>query len=171
MDLFVYNSTGEEKIPVHVVCAESRDFKQTETGWQTTWTSDYAKSLPNKVALKRIDTGELLALMSYSLVHDALAVEIVYIENAGHSNANYVGEKGQHKKYLDVARPLFAYAAKISFDAGFDGVIFLRAKTDKHIEYYCREFGAQMTMPHVDKYKLVIWEDAAMRIIQYYEGA
>ena len=60
-----------------------------QTGdWQTQWTSQAVQERPNKVALRRRDNAELLGLMSYTLDEKGLAVEIIYLESAGHSNAN-----------------------------------------------------------------------------------
>lgn len=36
--------------------------------------------MPNKVALRRTDTNELLALMAYAVDDAILAVEIIYVE-------------------------------------------------------------------------------------------
>lgn len=44
--------------------------------------------MPNKVALRRTDTNELLGLMAYIVDGRSLAVEIVYVESADHSNTN-----------------------------------------------------------------------------------
>lgn len=119
-------------------------------------------------ALHRADDGELLGLMSYELDQGALAVEIIYIESAAHSNANLLRATGQSKKYIGIARALIAYAAKASVEAGFDGVLFFKAKTDELRKYYMQEFGA-MPVGHYDPYRLVIWEDAAANILSDFE--
>ena len=85
--LYVWNADMSDKVPVSIAPASQSDLKATKD-WQTKWTSAAAKEMPNKVALHRADDGELLGLMSYEIDRGALAVEIIYIESAAHSNAN-----------------------------------------------------------------------------------
>ena len=168
MKLNLYVENENKKIPVIVSPALKTDLAQTKN-WQTFWLSKDAVGFPNKVALKRRDNGELLGLMSYSIDESVLAVEIVYIESAAHSNANMLNHSEQ-KKYLGVAKALFAYAVQKSLEAGFGGVIILKAKTTKLMEYYIREFGARPAGRY-NPFQLIIWNDAAEAIISsFIEG-
>lgn len=167
MQLFVWDSSMTETYPVNVENATEEDFKYTAV-WQTQWTSPAAAAMPNKVALRRADTNELLGLMSYDLDERGLAVEIIYIESAAHSNANLLSRTGEQKKYIGIARALFAYAIKASLDAGFGGVIFFRAKTTELRFYYMKEFGA-VPLGQYDPFRLIVWEDAAEEILSTYE--
>ena len=124
------------------------------------------QDMPNKVALRRTDTNELLGLMAYAVDDAILAVEIIYVESADHSNANLLHEIGGEKKYIGIARALFAYA--ISMENGYDGVLAFKAKTSELVEYYIREFGASRVGSY-DPFRLVIWEDAARELIDYFE--
>lgn len=157
LKLFVVDAVSGEKIPAVVNEATEMDFEQT-SHWQTQWTTAYASQLPNKVALCRKDDGELLGLMSYELDEKGLAVEIIYIENAGHSNANLLRAEHKKKKYTGIAKALFAYAIKVSFDNGFDGVLYFRAKTSELVEYYEREFGAVAPVRY-DPFRMLILEE------------
>ena len=163
LSLYVWNAELSEKVPAYVVQADDADFRAT-ANWQTNWKSSAVRKMPNKVALHKANDEELLGLMSYELDGTGLAVEIIYIESAGHSNANLLKINGQRKKYIGIARALIAYAAQVSIDAGFDGVIYFKAKTDELRKYYMKEFGAT-PVGHYDPYRLVIWEDAAQDII------
>lgn len=58
---------------------------------------------------------------------------------------------------------------QVSMDAGFDGVLVFRAKTSELLEYYAREFGARQVAAY-DPFRMVIWEDAAERIISEFRG-
>ena len=169
MILYVWNETLDTKVPVIVTPARPKDFEQTAS-WQTNWTSKTASDMPNKVALRRSDNNELLGLMSYDLNEKGLAVEIIYIESAEHSNANLLKERGGRKKYVGIAKALFAYAIKVSMDAGFGGVLYFRAKTSQLREYYIKTFGA-VPLGQYDPFRLIIWEDAAEDIISNYEKA
>ena len=163
LDLFVLDAISNERIPADVEMATEQDFAATQN-WQTSWNSTYAQTLPNKVALHRKDNNELLGLMSYELDDRGLAVEILYMESARHSNANLVHAEGGHKKYLGIAKAMFAYAVQISLDAGFDGVLVFKAKTSDLLDYYMKEYGARQVGSY-DPFRLVIWEDAAERLI------
>ncbi len=166
LDLYVYDVPTGDKISAKVCPASDEDLQATKK-WQTKWTTKAAKAMPNKVALKRSDDGELLGLMSYRKEENILAVEIIYIESAAHSNSNLIHASGGIKKYAGIARALFAYAANVSVEAGFGGVLFFKAKTDELLEYYRKEFGA-VQVGRYDPYRLVIWEDAAEKIISWY---
>lgn len=164
--LFVWDHDVSHQIPADVRPASDADLEQTKL-WQTLWTSGAAKQMPNKVALCRTDNGELLGLMSYELDQKGLAVEVIYIESAGHSNANLLRISGQGKKYVGIAKALLAYAVQVSLNAGFDGVLYFRAKTDRLREYYMQEFHA-VPVGRFDPYRLVIWEDAARELAAVY---
>lgn len=163
LDLFVLDTVSEEKIPAIVRAAVRQDLDATHD-WQTSWNTPFALQLPNKVALCRSDNGELLGLMSYELDQGSLAVELIYMESARHSNANLLHTEKGHKRYYGIAKALFAYAVKVSLDAGFGGILIFRAKTSELLEYYMKEFGARQVAAY-DPFRMVIWEDAAERII------
>lgn len=162
LSLFVLACSGE-KIPAVVEEATEQELAATQD-WQTSWKTPFAAGLPNKVALRRTDDGELLGLMSYELDEKGLAVEVIYMESARHSNANLLHAEGGPKKYYGIAKALFAYAVQISLDAGFDGVLVFKAKTRELLEYYARAFGARRAAAY-DPFRMIIWEDAAERII------
>jgi hypothetical protein len=117
--------------------------------------------------MHRTDNDELLGLMSYELDEKGLAVEIIYVESARHSNANLLHAEGGQKKYIGIAKALFAYAVQVSLDAGFDGVLVFRAKTSELRDYYQQKFGARRVGAY-DPFRLVVWEDAAEQIISDY---
>ena len=135
LNLYVLNAVSSEKIPAEIAPASKEDLAATH-GWQTNWESAYARQLPNKVALHRKDNRELLGLMSYELDERGLAVEVLYMESARHSNANLLHATGEAKRYIGVAKAMFAYAVQISKEAGFDGVLIFRAKASELLEYY-----------------------------------
>ena len=163
LDLFVLDAASGEKVPAVVKAATEQDLAATRD-WQTSWETAFACGLPNKVALQRTDDSELLGLMSYELDEKGLVVEVIYMESARHSNANLLHAEGRHKRYYGIAKALFAYAVQVSLDAGFDGVLVFKAKTSDLLDYYAREFGARRAGAY-DPFRMIIWEDAAERII------
>lgn len=166
LELFVRDAASGGKIPAAVEAATEQDLSATKD-WQTSWTTPFAIKLPNKVALRRIDDDELLGLMSFELDKNGLAVEILYVESARHSNANLLHVEGGHKRYIGIAKALFAYAAPVSFDHGFDGVLYFRAKTTELVEYYSKEFGAIAPMRY-DPFRMLILEEAARKLLSDY---
>lgn len=64
LNLFVLDSSSGERISAVVGTATAQDLSATRD-WQTNWKTPFARQLPNKVALHRVDDGELLGLMSY----------------------------------------------------------------------------------------------------------
>ena len=163
LGLFVLDSNSGEKIPAIVREATGQDLTQTQD-WQTSWTTPYVLDLPNKVALHRADNDELLGLMSYELDEKGLAVEIIYVESARHSNANLLNAEGGHKKYIGIAKALFVYAVQVSLDHNFDGVLYFRAKTSELAEYYRTRFGAIAPVRY-DPFRMLVLEDAAAKLI------
>ena len=127
LSLFVLDADSGEKVLVSVNPATERDLAATQD-WQTNWSTSFAENLPNKVALHHAKNRELLELMSYELDSRSLAVEVIYLESARHSNVNLLHAEGGNKRYIGIVKALFAYAVQISMDAGFDGVVFFGLK-------------------------------------------
>lgn len=163
LSLFVIEDASDIKIPTVVSPVTEQDLTSTK-GWQTEWTTPYARQLPNKVALRRADNDELLGLMSYELDEAGLAVEILYLESARHSNANLLHAEGRKKKYTGIAKALFAYAINLSLEHYSDGVVYFRAKTSELAEYYKSAFGAIAPVRY-DPFLLLILEEAAADIL------
>lgn len=168
MELYVWSNDLSEAVPVIVAPATPEDLKKTED-WQTKWTSKAARAMPNKVALHRKDNGELLGLMSFLVDEKGYAVKVVYLESAGHSNANLLKQSAQPKKYVGIAKALFAYAIQVSKEWGFDGVIYFKAKTSQLRRYYRQVFGA-VPLGQYDPFRMIVWEDAAQAILSSYES-
>lgn len=163
LDLFVLDAASGKRLPSYVEAATQKDLAATRN-WQTDWTSPAAAGMPNKMALRLKKTEKLLGLMSYELDEKGLAVEIVYVESASHSNANLLHAEGGQKRYYGIAKALFAYAVQISLDEGFGGVLVFKAKTSELVDYYMRVFGARQVAAY-DPFRMVIWEDAAERLV------
>ena len=107
--------------------------------------------MPNKVALRRRDNDELLELMSYTLDEKGLAVEIIYLESAGHSNANLLRTNilGLPKRSLPMRR-----------------LCLLRLVLG--VSCFSRQ-RPLMPLGSYDPFRLIIWEDAAEHIIAEYQ--
>ena len=107
----------------------SKELKKLTKGWNFDWTIE-----KNILGLYSVDNKERLqGLMSYELKKDNQAVYIKLLEN----NPDNV----KNKTYTGVGGHLIAEACKISFDNGFDGYVYLDAKTNL-IEHY-KNYGAK----------------------------
>ena len=126
-NLFVWNTDLSEKISATITPATSEDLKQT-MDWQTHWTSREAREMPNKVALRRKDDAELLGLMSYELDEKGLAVEIIYLESAGHSNANLLHTKGGQKNILGLPKLSLPMRRQYLWRLGLEASCFSRRR-------------------------------------------
>jgi len=105
-----------------------------KNGWRFNWRSEfkYKGRLLYKLIVK--DDAAIQGLISLEPVENY--VEMHLIETAPH---NY----GKSKKYIGVAANLVAFACKMSFDAGFDGFVAFRAKTQL-IQHYANTLGAEL---------------------------
>jgi hypothetical protein len=70
---------------------------------------------------------------------------------------------GKNKLYEGVPGNLFAFTCKKSMDAGYQGFVSFQAKT-RLIEHYEKSLGAI----HIGGHKMIIFPEAAMKLIQKY---
>lgn len=70
---------------------------------------------------------------------------------------------GKKKLYEGVPGNMIAYACKKSADLGYDGFVSFTSKT-RLIEHYEKTLGAI----HVGGHKMIIFPDAALRLISKY---
>ena len=73
---------------------------------------------------------------------------------------------GKHKLYKGVPGNLFAFTCKISWEKGFEGFVSFTSKT-KLIEHYEKTLGAI----HIGSHRMVIFPDAAIKLIRKYFNA
>lgn len=70
---------------------------------------------------------------------------------------------GRKKLYSGVPGNLFAFVCKLSWDKGYQGFVAFQSKT-RLIEHYEITFGAV----HVGGHKMIIFPDAALKLIRQY---
>lgn len=138
-ELFVWNREGK-KVPVRALKATRKDLEATLTTpvWQTNWTTEYVTESGFDIYALKNQMGELVALGTYEIGEDVVAVHIVYMESQAESNPTLCKEP----KYRGIGRALIAYGIKLSVDAGFNGDVTLDAKTPELAKHYERDFGA-----------------------------
>ena len=126
MKLFVLDIGGNE-VPTYVSPATAGDLQATAK-WQTKWTSKAAQNMPNKVALRRTDTNGLLGLMAYAVDDAILAVEIIYVESADHSNANLLHEIGGRRSTLASPGRCSHMLCRFLWKTGMTAFLYLKRK-------------------------------------------
>lgn len=124
-------------------------------GWQFNWREEYKRHYREIFKLTiREKESIVLGLISFELKDDHVHVHLV--ESSPQN-------KGKEKKYLGIGGNLFAFACKISYENGYEGVIAFYAKT-KLIEYYSVTLGAVL----VTNNRMVIPERNAIFLLSKY---
>jgi hypothetical protein len=109
---------------------------QKQYRWNFKWIDSYKDGFIVYAMTIRND-GEIQGLISLQLNPDRQSVDIDIVESA----PNNLGSKG---RYDLVGEHLFTFACNVSFDNGFDGYVFFKAKTSL-IEHYEKMYGAKLT--------------------------
>ena len=110
--------------------------------------------------------GELIALVAYEILENALVVHIVYMEAQPESNPTLDEDD---PKYTGIGRLLIAYGIKLSIDNGLTGDVVLEAKTTKLAQHYERDFGAVLLPTfRASAPRYLIADEAAKRIFFTY---
>lgn len=128
-------------------------------GWLFDWN---AKGLSGDDIYKLTLSGskEIQGLVALRYEERSRAVYVHIAESAPHN-------RGTNKRYEGVGGHLFAIAAKISLDKGYDGYFFLDAKNQDLVKHYAGILDAQwIGIPH--PYRMVVNENAAAKLLNRY---
>lgn len=153
----IHRETGEEyKTLIEPLLSSDLIHLTKQQGWiNFNWTKEY--SAPNRKVAKLMVVGsdQIQGLISYEIAQGY--IDVMLVENApwniGSSNQLFIG----------VGAHLFAFACKISFEMGFDGVIAFTSKTNL-IKHYQEKLGAVRIGGHL----MTIETDAARRLVDQY---
>lgn len=111
------------------------------------WEFDWSKEESNGFAVSQLfaeGDKRIQGLISTKSRKDLLAVEVGIVESAPFNNPH--NPKFKSKEYEKIGVRLFAEAIKQSYEAGFDGFIVFKSKTNL-VEYYQKELGAILINP------------------------
>ena len=141
------------------ISAASRDdlIGLSNDGWRFDWVQQLSDGEVYK--LKASKLGRLIhGLISLSRGEGFVQVNLIesHPENVGRT-----------KKYVGVAGNLFAYAAKLAFELGFNGFVAFEAKTEL-ISHYEQSLGARRIR---DTQRMYLDEEAANNLVLKYFGA
>jgi len=153
----IENSISGDSFPTEIHRIEKSDLKNiTKTkGWLFNWNEE--AKLKDRLVYKLTILGNPMivqGLVSISDFQDHIYLHL--IESAPFN-------LGKHKLYKGVPGNLFAFACKNSWDKGYEGFVSFTAKT-KLIEHYEKSLGAT----HVGGHKMIIFPDAALKLIRKY---
>ena len=126
-------------------------------GWRFDWVQQLSEGDVYKLMVPKL--GRLIhGLISISRGDEFVQVNLIesHPENIGHD-----------KRYAGVAGNLFAYAAKLAFEWGFQGFVAFEAKTEL-ISHYEQSLGARRIR---DSQRMYLDEEAASNLVAKYFGA
>lgn len=153
----ILNCISGGSFPTDVLLLSKDDLKQIlkKTGWRFNWKNEMAQ--PDREVYKlviTIDHSVLQGIVSLTVKSDHVFVHL--IENAPF---NY----GKGKLYEGVAGNLMAFACRLSFQRGNEGVVSFYSKTNL-IGHYEKSLGAM----HFGKQLMVIRTDEAEKLVDKY---
>lgn len=153
----VQNTISGDSFPTEVFEVgkeDSRNLAKTK-GWKFDWRKE-VKEKDRKVY-------KLTILGNPDIIQGLASIS----DNGDHIYLNLVESAafnlGKKKLYQGVPGNLFAFACKLSWDKGNEGIVAFQSKT-RLIEHYEKTLGAT----HIGGHKMIIFPDAALKLIQQY---
>ena len=149
--------TGE-LVPTVYEKATKKDLSELK-GWNFNWLD---KDLKGSEIYKLCIVGDntIQGLVAVTDYQRDMAVYVNIAESAPHN-------LGKGKKYSGVGGHLFAIAAKISYDKGYGGFLFMDAKNTELVEHYRNTLGAVLIgRPH--PYRMIVDEENAIKLLNTY---
>ena len=149
--------TGE-LVPTVFEKATKKELSELK-GWNFNWLD---KDLKDSEIYKLRIAGDnnIQGLVAVTDYQRDMAVYVNIAESAPHN-------LGKGKKYSGVGGHLFAIAAKISYDKGYGGFLFMDAKNTELVEHYRNTLGAVLIgRPH--PYRMFVDEENAIKLLNTY---
>ena len=122
-----------------------------DTGWYVDWGAFPVGVRVFALVLKGTMDIQGLIAVSPNASKDTRALPIHWACTAPHNN---IWEYGV-RKYKGVGGHLFAIAADLSFQYGFDGYVYGEAMDEDILKYYTEKFGAQPLPKTIHPYALI----------------
>ncbi|MBG9794100.1 hypothetical protein ABD76_16885 [Paenibacillus dendritiformis] len=155
----IHRETGEE-YKTNIEPLKYSDLKQLteKQGWVNfDWKKEYCA--PNRLVYKLMVVGsdEIQGLVSLEVAQGY--IDVFLVESAPWN----IGSASQ--VFIGVGAHLFAFACKVSFERGFEGVIAFTSKT-KLFKHYQEKLGAA----RIDGHLMTIETSAAKKLVNQYFG-
>ncbi len=136
-----------------IICLVTHEELLSLNSWQFNWLEEKSNGQIHKLTTK-IEPQLIQGLISLNKEKGFIFISIV--ENAPFN----IGKNGL---YLGVGGNLFAYACKLSFEAGCDGYVAFDSKTQL-VAHYQATLGAQ----NISSQRMVINTLAATKLVNHY---
>lgn len=153
----IVNTISGDSLPTEVFDVTAQDLKLVtkSRGWNFNWKGEIKKENTRVIKLTVINNPKIIqGLMSFEDKGDHIFINLV--ENAPFN----IGSK---KIYEGVPGNLFAFACKLSWDNGNQGLVSFVSKT-KLINHYVSTVGAV----HLGNHQMVIYPYEALKLIKKY---
>ena len=153
----IENSISGDSFPTEIHRIDTFDFKNItkNKNWLFNWKEEGKLSDREVYKLTILGNPTIIqGLVSISDYNDHIYLHL--IESAPFN-------LGKQKLYKGVPGNLIAFAFKNSWDKGYEGFVSFTAKT-RLIEHYEKSLGAT----HVGGHKMIIFPDAALKLIRKY---
>ena len=153
----IVNTISGDSLPTEVFDVTAQDLKLVtkSRGWNFNWKGEIKKENTRVIKLTVINNPEIIqGLMSFEDKGDHIFINLV--ENAPFNIGN-------NKLYEGVPGNLFAFACKLSWDNGNQGLVSFVSKT-KLINHYVSIVGAV----HLGNHQMVIYPYEALKLIKKY---
>jgi hypothetical protein len=153
----IVNTISGDSLPTEVIEVTVQDLKLVtkSTGWNFNWKGELRK--------EGVIVYKLVILGNENIIQGLISLE----DRVDHIFVNIVENApfniGKNKVYEGVPGNLFAYACRISWDNGNQGLIAFVSKS-KLVDHYEKSLGAI----HVGGLKMVIFPEPAFQLIKQY---
>lgn len=153
----IVNTISGDSFATEVQLVSKADLKTVTkaNGWKFSWSAEVKQKDRAIYKLTIVDNPQVIqGLVSISDFGDHYFLHL--IESAPFN-------LGKRKLYEGVPGNLFAYVCKQSWDSGYEGFVAFFSKT-KLIAHYTNSLGAV----HIGGHKMVIFPEAALKLIKKY---
>lgn len=153
----IFNTRSGDSLPTEVIEVTARDLKLVtkSRGWNFNWKGELKK--------EGIFIYKLVILGNENIIQGLISLE----DRGDHIFVNIVENApfniGKNKVYEGVPGNLFAYACRLSWDNGNQGLVSFVSKS-KLVDHYEKSLGAI----HVGGFKMVIFPKPAFQLIKQY---
>jgi hypothetical protein len=153
----IENTISGDSFPTEIFKIDNSDLKIiTKTnGWLFNWRDEF--KLKDREVYKLTILGNPNIIQGLASISDYKDHFYLHLIESAPFNL------GKYKLYKGVPGNLFAFVCKCSWDLGYEGFVSFTAKT-KLIEHYEKSLGAT----HVGGHKMIIFPDAALKLIKKY---
>ena len=132
-----------------------------KTGWYTNWADLVPENEVYALVLK--GTADIQGLIAIRPEPRMNALFLTWACTAPHNNKILVDTP----KYIGVGGHLFAIAAKVSFDYGYEGAMTGYAANKDLVNHYCKAFNAEWIQA-LHPYQIFIDEENAKQLMEVY---